>query len=193
MNWIVPLMGFTESVSRRTGMESLWSELRLMASPSTTVLMPWEWRDDMRSLAEFIARNSIGRAPRVMVVAYSWGAGYAFPRFARACGERGIEIDAACLCDPVYRSRWLPWWIPLNPMSLMRGAKIGIPGNVRRVAWVRQEISVPSGHELVAENPEATEILPARLVLSSHEHIDESQAFRVLALAEAKTFVEGAR
>ena len=182
-------MGFTESVNRRTGIEELWGELRKFASSSMTVLMPWEWRDDMRALAAFVDRNSQG-LPSVMVVAYSWGAGFAFPRFARECFARGIKVDVACLCDPVYRSRWLPWWLPLDPLALTHGRKILLPRNVGRVEWARQKLGMPQGHDLVAEDAAATVIKPAQWIECTHEHIDESPTFRAMVLAAAKRFAE---
>jgi hypothetical protein len=190
MKWIVPLMGFTESVSRRTGMERLWSELRVLASPKVTVLMPWEWHDDMRSLAAFINRNSPGSVPRIFVFAYSWGAGYAFPRLARECERLGLTIESACLCDPVYRSGWLPWWLPINPLSLTREPLIGIPSSVALVHWVRQQLTLPRGHDLFPEDPESTEIAPEIILQEAHSRIDSHPAWRAMVMAEAKAFSE---
>lgn len=194
MKWIVPIMGFTESASRRTGMERLWSDLRELASRDVTVLMPWEWNDPMKALAEFIVRNSQGSGmPRVFAVAYSWGGGYAFPRFARACSQLGVPVDVACLCDPVYRSGLLPWWLPLNPLALLRGPRIGIPDSVARVWWVRQDIGLPRGHDLFPEDPEATDIAPAKVLQVPHTRIDDSPAWRALVLSEARAWIKSGR
>lgn len=180
-------MGFTESVRRRTGVEVLWGMLREFASEDVTVLMPWEWKDDMRSLAEFIARNS-HEDPEVLVCAYSWGAGYAFPRFAREAAALQILIRTACLCDPVYRSRWLPWWLP-DPSALLRHRRIVIPAGVERVRCVRQDIDWPlRGHDLVAEDARTT-ILPPEMVCATHDRIDDSLAFRGMVLAEVRRFL----
>jgi hypothetical protein len=189
VKWIVPIMGFTEAMDRRTGMERLWSMMRPLGGPNVTVLMPWEWRDDMRALAEFIARNSAGSAPRVFAVAYSWGAGYAFPRFARCCEQLGIPIDVACLCDPVYRSGLLPWWLPVNPLSLLRGRRIKIPASVASVFWVRQMQFPPCGHDLVPVDPEETDIAPAKVLNVPHSRIDDSPAWRAMVMDLAISWV----
>lgn len=181
-------MGFRESADRRTGMERLWSLLRAHASPSCTVLSPWEWKDNMRSLAEFIVRNSNAK-PRILVVAYSWGGGYAFPRFARCCDQLGVIIETACLCDPVFRSRLLPPWLPMNPLSLLRGPRIVVPGSVETVYWVRQKLFPPCGHDLVPADPEATEVLQPKILNVPHTRIDDSPAWRELVLKRAEAFV----
>jgi len=182
-------MGFTESANSRTGIEKIWADLRCLASPRVTVLMPWEWHDDMRSLAAFINRNSPGSVPRIFCFAYSWGAGYAFPRLARECERLGLTIETACLCDPVYRSGLLPWWLPLNPLSLTRRPQIGIPSSVERVHWVRQRLLPPCGHDIFPEDPDFTEIAPAKELLEVHTRIDNHPMWRALVLREAEEFV----
>lgn len=188
MKWIVPLMGFRESASHRTGMERLWADLRRFASPTCTVLAPWEWRDNMRSLAAFISRNSPGAVPRLFVCAYSWGAGYAFPRLARECERIGVTIETACLCDPVYRSGLLPTWLPCNPLSLTGVPLIAIPGSVQCVWWVRQNHTLPSGHEIYPEDPEATDVAPALWIDAGHTTIDGHETWRGLVLEQASAF-----
>lgn len=190
MKWIIPLMGFRESALQRTGMEQLWAELRKFASPECTVLSPWEWRDNMRSLAAFVSRNSPGTMPRLFVFAYSWGGGYAFPRLARECERLGLTIETACLCDPVYRSRLLPTWLPLNPMSLTRGRRIRVPASVEVVYWVRQTLSLPAGHEVVPEDPTATDVVSPTVVEATHTTIDSSRQWRELVLREAANFAK---
>jgi hypothetical protein len=191
MKWIVPLMGFREDASRRTGMERLWSDLRRFASPSCTVLAPWEWRDNMRSLAAFIARNSPWSVPRLFVFAYSWGGGYAFPRLARECERLGLTIETACLCDPVYRSGLLPWWLPFNPISLTRQPLIEIPGSVQTVYWVRQHTNLPAAHEVYPADPEYTDVAPPVVIEATHTTIDDARPWRALVMREAEAFVKG--
>lgn len=89
--WVLPITGFTESVDRPTGTETLWRQLRRYASRDTVVLTPRVWSADMAALARFVVRNSEGRA-EVAVVAYSWGAGVGFIEFARAAREIGITV-----------------------------------------------------------------------------------------------------
>lgn len=196
MKWLVPLMGFRESAYRRTGMERLWADLRQFASPSCTVLAPWEWRDNMRSLARFICRNSPGSLPSLFVFAYSWGAGYAFPRLARECEDLGIQIEVACLCDPVYRSGLLPPWLPLNPLSLTCAPMIEIPSSVREVFWVRQNTTLPAGHEIFPADPDSTYVAPPLVLVQTHTTIDDAHDWHEMVKRKAAAFVarsEGGR
>lgn len=189
MRWIVPIMGFRESRSNRTGMERVWSELRRYASPQTCVVTPWEWSDDMAELRDFILRNSSGMAPRVMVVAYSWGAGVGAVGLAWRCWEAGIDIDTACLADPVYRSKILPTWLPFNPLSLTRIPKIGVPPSIKAVRWVRQRNSRPAGHDLYAVLPTETRIEEPVMVDAPHRFADESREYLSMCLEESERFV----
>jgi len=189
VKWIVPIMGFRESVSRPTGIERVWRDVRGFADAGLCVITPYEWWEDMRGLAQFIVRNS-AVSPRVMVIAYSWGCGAAFATLARECEAMGVEITVAVLCDPVFRSRVFPAWLPLNPLSVspwMRPA-IKIPASVQRVEWVRQDKDFPRGHDLVAEDPASTVIGLGCYVPVGHTRIDNSTEFQSLALREANIF-----
>lgn len=189
MKWILPITGFTESASYPTGVESIWRRtLRPFHADDLIILRPETWGADMRELAIFIARNSSTRA-RVMVVAYSWGAGVGFTSFAWAAHQLGIQIEIACLCDPVFRSRLLPSWLPLNLLSLFPiGPSIRIAPSVQRVEWVRQRNSLPAGHDLEAADPQSTQIRRPTILSLPHHLMDESEAFRMLVAAEAEKF-----
>jgi hypothetical protein len=126
----------------------------------------------------------------VFVFAYSWGAGYAFPRFARSCEQLGVPIDVACLCDPVYRSGLLPWWLPLNPLALVGRSRIGIPSSVARVHWVRQKLTLPCGHDLFPEDPEATDIAPEIVLQEGHCRIDSHPTWLGMVKSDARFWAE---
>lgn len=132
-----------------------------------------EWNSDWEAQAEYIARLSAGCKPTILIVAYSWGAGFGAMRLARALRDRGIEITCAILSDAVYHfgPRWThtrfglwtaqvkayyPYfrctaslveqgWLPPRP-------KIVVPTNVIRVEWFLQKNSPLRGHELVWED-----------------------------------------
>lgn len=188
--WIIPIMGFRESVKAKTGIEKLWPDLRNLVSPDLCIVTPRNWDDDLEAFAYFVDRAS-NLPARVMIIAYSWGCGVGFLEFARTAWQLGISIDCAVLCDPVYRSRLLPKWIPFNPLSVSPILRpvIKIPASVQHVAWVRQNQDLPAGHDLVAEDPMVTRIEPAHWVQAGHTHIDDSAEFQALVRSEVFHFV----
>lgn len=188
--WIVPIMGFRESSAQETGIERIWRGLRELSDHSVYVIAPYEWNERMRDLVDFIYRNS-PTAPELMVIAYSWGCGEGFVTLARAAARVGLPIRVAVLCDPVWRSRLLPSWLPFNPLSVSRifRPKIEIPASVERIEWVRQVQDIPMGHDLVAIDPDRTHISPGRYVMANHCRIDDSREFRALAEHWAQIFV----
>lgn len=186
--WILPITGFRQSVARPTGLERLWSALRQFSAPDCVVSTPLPWNADMRGLAAFVARNTNGPA-RVLLVAYSWGAGVGAINFACEAWRIGVEIPLAVLCDPVYRSPLLPTWMPINPLSLTSAPRIEVPPSVAEVRWLRQQQDSPRGHDLVAELPAETKIRPPVWVNAKHGDIDESAEFHHIALAAAEEFV----
>jgi hypothetical protein len=183
-------MGFRESASHETGMERLWKRLRPLADASTIIVTPYEWDENLAGLASFILRNSVGGA-EVMVIGYSWGCGVGFENFAREAAAKKLTIPVAVLCDPVFRSRIFPTWLPFNPWSItpILRPKILVPRCVRRVEWLRQSVSVPSGHDLVAEDPERTYIAQPAYLQIPHTEIDDSDEFHCLAERLAVAFV----
>lgn len=172
---ILPFQGFTETLAEPSGTEDLHRyTLRGFASKSVQVLTPMPWNIDAEGLCAYLRRNHFTKA---IVVAYSWGAGYAAQKFARACRQMGIDIPVMCLCDPVYRPLWIPAWMGPSPFAIRAmipgAAKIEIPASVRRVVWVRQRLDLPRGHDLVAASPR-TIIEPPRVLPFSHTVIDEA-------------------
>lgn len=189
--WIVPIMGFRERTRSETGLERIWKGLRPLASSSTVLVTPYEWNEDLGGLVNFILRNSQGGPVEVMVIAYSWGCGVGFLQLARGAARVGLPITVAVLCDPVYRSPIFPAWFPFNPLSVSRVFRpaIKVPASVERVEWVRQNLDIPQGHNLVAEDPDRTKIGLGRYVRSGHTRIDDSPEFRSLVDYWAHVFV----
>ena len=184
--WDIIISGFRQRRGAANGSDLLWAKLRRFQSPRRE-LMLYEWRDNMQRLATRIARHSDrGIRPVVRVYAYSWGAGHAFPNLARALWDVAeYSVDAAVLCDPVYRSKWLPWWLPANPSALMSWPQITVPMNVDQVRWLRQSVSRPKGHRLVAEESDMTRIHDPIQLHRPHIGADSAQEYHELALQVA--------
>ena len=113
------------------------------------LLYPWD-------TAPMIAVQSLEalRPRKLVVVAYSYGAGWALPRFAEALCEqgRGRRIDLACLVDPVPRWRFAP----LRWISLTRWGTYTVPAGVDRIAYWRQVNSSPFGRAAMPADHYAT-------------------------------------
>ena len=181
MIFIVPILGFTEGTHRRSGTENLHRDiLRPFAAPTVQVLPPQRWNLDPEDLAAYLRRND---ADTLILVAYSWGGGFAAPRLIRAADHLGIRIPLVLLCDPVYRPLWLPAWMGPNPLAVRAmipgSAKIRIPAGPLHVHSVRQTISRPAGHDLLADSP-LTTIHDPIVLPYSHTRIDEAQEWRAL-------------
>jgi len=186
--WILPIMGFTETKALPTGIERIWRELKPLDGGNISVCDPFEWDDDVSGFARFMRRNSTGDC-ELLAFAYSWGCGQAFCTLAEECEALGITIRVALLCDPVYRSRLFPVWLPFNPLSLTALPTIRIPASVERVEWVRQVKDWPRGHNPAAKNPDLTHIGNGRYLEYTHGTIDDSPHFREMVYQEAVNFV----
>ena len=180
---VVFITGFREDASQVTGIEDIWAEARKHASPDAWILPPMVWNSDWKAQAQLIERHTHIANTRICVVAYSWGAGYGFTQLAKHLARCNIRVAEACLADPVYRSRFIPFrWLALTDLPRIR-----IPANVGRVSWVRQRQNRPRAHDLVASNPE-TQIGFAQELKLRHGQIDNSLAFRTMsAKAIART------
>lgn len=189
--WIVPIMGFRESAREATGIEAVWKSLRGLLSAGAFMVTPYEWNENLGGLADFIQRNSSCGQGEAMVIAYSWGCGVGFLNFATEAKAVGLPIRYAVLCDPVYRSRILPTWLPFNPLSIspVLRPQIRVPASVERVEWVRQRRGIPAGHDLRAEDPDRTKIGIGRYVKCNHTQIDDSPEFISLANYWARCFL----
>lgn len=179
---IITFNGFRETPRQQTGTERMWQKLRGFASAGVFVHPPVKWTHDPDEIVGLLRRQGI---ERVVIVAYSWGAGYGAMRLAKACGEVGIRLPLMLLCDPVYRANWMPTWVgtlPLAIRSIMPAtAKIKIPRNVRRVAGVRQTISIPQAHGL-KEDGDFTVIEPLQILNYGHTAIDDAPEWHQLVI-----------
>lgn len=188
MKAIITFQGFTEGEDKRTGTEDLYfSVIRQFASPIVTTYQPRQWTSDVKSLAAQLARQGI---KEVAIASYSHGQAAACA-FAKAAYEHGICVAVWCACDPVYRPTWLPrsnWFQPMAFRAMLERGKITVPANIKRVAWVRQTISRPCGHDLVAASPDT--VIAAPVVLNYvHTTIDNAPRWRELVRAEMMRFV----
>lgn len=189
MKAILSITGFNQFPRMPSGIDDLFfNVLRILASERVTVYHPQRWDFNVSVVLEQMRRHHI---TRVMLVAYSWGAGSGAIRFAKRAKRYGIEIDVACFCDPVYRSRLFPSWFPINPLSLTRLPKIKVPSSIKLVYWVRQKVSRPAGHDLVAVSPFLTEIFPPQILTAPHAQIDEHPQWVDMVKDVATRFVNG--
>jgi pimeloyl-ACP methyl ester carboxylesterase len=175
MKAIVQYQGHLQTGQNQSGTEDLHFQVtRRFANEVVTVLHPRRWNSDIEEALDMLVRQAIHE---VALVGYSWGAGFACMKFAELAPEWGIKVPLAVLCDPVYRPLWMPRWLPANPLnigSVMRSKKIEVPISVRRVVWVRQNISLPAGHALVPENGRLQHIADPLILPYSHTGIDEA-------------------
>ena len=171
---IVQFQGHLQTGANRSGSEDLqFSVTRKFATENITVIHPWRWNSNLEVLLDMLVRQEIHT---VILIGYSWGAGYTCMKFAKMAPEWGVKIPLALLCDPVYRPTWMPRWLPANPLniySIDRRSKIKVPSSIKRVEWVRQKLSIPNGHDLEAESPAQTIATP-KVLLYSHVAIDEA-------------------
>ena len=177
---VVTFQGFTEDLSRETGTEALYRDvIRPRSSAEMMTLLPVEWDHPPGKLVGALHRMGV---PSVVVIGYSWGAGYGAQRFAAAALRAGIAVDLMLLCDPVYRPLWLPPFLGTLPLALRAllpdSAVIRVPHGVRRVAAVRQAISLPRGHKLHL-GPATASPLP-RVLPYSHTAIDSAPEWHAL-------------
>lgn len=177
--WHHVIGGFRQGRRHPHGNETLWLKLRALSDRSTSVQI-WDWDTDWDAIAAFVMRTS-RPAPVINVYAYSWGGGWGFTRFAAGLRARGLTIRHAVLSDAVYRSRWLPDWLPANPLSLMRWPAIEVPDNVREVHWFHQNVSRPAGHRLTAASPDKTRVHPGVLLNVPHAAMDEAARYHHMA------------
>ena len=177
--WHQVISGFTQNLGRPSGAEQLYFELREMINAETDVRLS-VWKDRWDDVAEFMRRSSVAE-PRIYIYAYSWGGGYGFKHLANALRKRGMHIDCAVLCDPVYRSSILPTWLPINPLSMTSWARIKVPDNVRRVKWFYQRQNRPQGHNLIAKDPKKTAIAPGIQLDANHEFMDDRHEWHTAA------------
>ena len=190
MRAIIPFRGFTETDADYCGTEELYfNVVRRFANDDITTFHPRRWNSPLDHLMGMLMRQ---RIHEVVLIGYSWGAGYSCMKFAKMARENGITIPLALLCDPVYRPTWMPAILganPLNIYSLDRRTKIKVPGTIKRVKWVRQNLTIPCGHDLVADSP-GTVIEHAITIKAAHTVIDEMPEWHNLVKDELTAWVD---
>jgi hypothetical protein len=188
MRAILTFQGFRESNAARTGTEdAFYSIIRLFASSEITTYHPKNWTADVKELANELARQGIRN---VALVSYSHGqaAAVAFAKFAYTLG---ISTDLWLACDPVYRPTFLPRWNCLQPLAfraMLPNGKITVPRCIRRVAWVRQKINLPRGHDLIPEDPTNTHVAEPLIIPLRHTLIDHAPRWVDLIRQELTTW-----
>lgn len=168
--WRYVITGFLQNQGTPTRLIKLWDLLRTRHSSATSAVRLCPWNTNWSHEAEFVFRLSNGDPPRVVVCAYSWGAGWGAMELARQLERRGLDVQSMVLIDPVYRHCYsLGQWRALVPWSQIR-----VPANVHEVHWFRQAVSRPAGHDLVAEST-GTVIHPSVVLRVDHVHMDDQQ------------------
>lgn len=186
----VLVSGFTQGYGRWHGILELAERMRLAGhcyGVDSRVLY-YTWRENWRHVAEycFALTEQFQVHPLICIYAYSWGGGYAAPRFARQLQRRNLPVRAMVLSDPIF---WHPVW-PLRWRALtnwnwplLGQPIIRIPHNVREVWTFQQAVTRPSGHRIIADN--GCEIHPRVQLMMDHQHMDSAWEFHERCLAVA--------
>lgn len=194
---IVFISGFTQSAEVFNGvlhrfLEAMDVRREMEADGARIEYRAWD--TDWPAFAEY-CRGLVGYGGTVSIVGYSWGGGWGAKRLSEQLQDRGLYIPRMLLCDPVYRSPFLPAWLPLNPLSLIAIGKlrpaIRLPSNIRRVEWLRQGVSYPRGHDLVAINSQATRIKAPVEIQLVHSEMDESYEFAEMSRELVRSVLAG--
>ena len=179
-NAVIPISGFTQSIGKPTGFDCLWEDLRPIVNPETTLFQPVRWCDNMKHIAQFLARHLDQQDHTILVAAYSWGGGWGFTQLAKEFNKCGLKIKAAILCDPVYRSPHLTmrWRSLFNKIPILT-PKIKIPASVHEVFWYYQTQSKPQAHKLVKANKKQATVIHhgQHLTGLDHMYMDDSKVF----------------
>lgn len=182
--WHIPIFGFRQTIGQPTGIDKLWSSLRVFSTTSVSVFPPLKWNTDFENISEFIHNHWFPGTdrPEILVYAYSWGCGHGATSLAKGLKRRGLLIDSMVLCDPVYY-KWGQWW-----RALICSPSITIPQNVVEVHSFFQRLNKPQGTSLYAENEERTTIHVAKQLYRSHAYMDEAPEFHSKCLEIAEKF-----
>lgn len=164
---IVVIAGFSQKLGEAVGMSALYWMLREKYSTSPrNFVIEQTWDGDMEQLARKLARNCARHhrsgTPKLklVVVAYSWGAGRGLTMLAKHLQKLGMWIDFAFLVDAVPKR---PGWFlsPRQLYALTRIGKFRVPPNVRVArAWRtlnKRKWSTPVGREILPANTESPE------------------------------------
>lgn len=215
-NWLIFIGGYMQSRSLAvSGMCGLAHTARDRYPQH--VLVDYEpWKCDWDSTAEWIFRwskfdssiDSGSDPPKIMVVAYSWGAGWGFRQLAQHLGDRGLWIDTAVVSDAVRHVGWQ--WSHTLGLSQVAAYwpywSIERPDNVLNFHWFRQSreqhviedlkrgTTLLYGHQWVEKTKDGRyQTCPNGygIPYASHTNMDDAQPFhaKVFELAD-KLFVQ---
>jgi hypothetical protein len=190
MKAIVMFSGFQESEARQSGFEKgFFSTVRPFADEKTTVYHPRTWKTNVRNLLRQLYENGISQ---VAVITYSHGQAAGLD-FARLAPHYGVTVELLLCCDPIYRPKWLPRWTLAQAVSfrsVIGKPTIKVPPSVRKVHYVIQDLTLPAGHRMVAEDPKQTAIATPIKIGLPHVRIDESPTWWALVKMHLQTFVK---
>lgn len=173
------LGGFTQHTGRVSGTLRISMALEAELPPSHRV-HPYRWDENWWEVAEYTWlhwQQHGGPPPRIFIYGYSRG-GWGARQLARQFRDRGMQVEAMILCDPV-----------LYGLSLWPFATLAVPSNVARVRWCYQRMNWPAGHRVVAEGS-LTDIAAGVQLPAKHQYIDDSTWFRDNCLAIARYAAE---
>lgn len=185
----IVITGFLQHIGKPNALTRVWRHMVEETRPKHHCwLFPWNVCDE--SLAEFICRFQ-PRLPQrtgVRIYAYSWG-GMTAINLAEQLKIRSstVVVSHMVLSDPVYRHHYKlgMWRTAFNIRNLV------VPSNVQHVYWYKQTnprwcftrrkrglpIFQPSGHDLVADNPELTTIHGPHILKNEHSWMDDDPRF----------------
>lgn len=165
----------------RTGMEILYFMLRDLYGNHPTEIRLYEWRDDVRRIADQIAAWSC-EEPHIIIIGYSWG-GATAELLARELNKRTFAVQQMFLCDAVSRSEWkLRYW-----RSLWGWGPLRISDNVLRLWTCRQTANYPRQSKLIID-PKTIHTEAFVSKTTEHRWMDEHNAFQY-AVAKALEFL----
>ena len=183
--WCIMRSGFRqETGSWLNGCVDIYGIMSRQYAGNGNQVILENWDASPEHTADFIARlGPDDEKPTVGIFGYSWGCGYGAMKLARNLRQRGIAVRYMVLCDPVYYS-WAKWRA-LIPIGIFGRLKIKVPSNVQEVWWLRQHVSRPAGHDLVAEGP-YTEIHTPVVLEVPHVDMDNTMEFRTMCMRVAE-------
>jgi hypothetical protein len=195
-NWIVFGTGYLQHMGDTQGIPQLAGEFEERYKQVARVDLR-RWDDNWDDLSEWIYRRcSSVENIRLMCICYSWGVGFGFKQFAKACRDRGISIDGAVLSDGVAHlggrlchniglSQVAAFWPPRSPcFHWVRRLRLWLPDNINKqnTFWFTQENSLLRGHEIywsdTGDLAENHQLIKMRI----HTSMDECPEFRRKAI-----------
>lgn len=188
MKAIIMFGGFQESEESQSGFErGFFDTVRKFASDSVTVYHPRTWKTNVKNLLRQLYENGISE---VAILSYSHGQSAAID-FAKNAPLFGVTVSLYLANDPIYRPTWAPrstWAQIFAVRAVLGNPTIKVPTSVKEVHSVIQNITRPSGHKFVAEDPNLTAIHPPTKIFFPHTRIDESPIWWDLVDKQLRSF-----